>query len=103
MDIEEIAELISKPDSEIFFMKDSKEELKIHCKYNWISENKPIDKKVLMMVGLTELSRFEVFSTFSQDYIMTIDPTSLSARVPNIINRYLELTKLTKRVSVREI
>ena len=71
--------------------------------YNWISENKPIDKNVIMMVGLTELSRFEIFSTLSQKYIMTINPTSLSARVPNIINRFLELTNLTKWISEREI
>ena len=71
--------------------------------YNWISENKPIDKNVIMMVGLTELSRFEIFSTLSQKYIMTIDPTSLSARVPNIIKRFLELTNLTKWISEREI
>ena len=71
--------------------------------YNWISENKSLDKKVIMIVGLTELSRFEVFSTLSQSYVMTINPTSLSARVPNIINRFLELTKLSKWVSSREI
>jgi len=71
--------------------------------YNWISENKPIDKKVLMMVGLTELSRFEVFSTLAQQYVMTINPNSLSARVPNIIKRFLELTNLTKWVRERDI
>ncbi len=44
LEIEEIAELISIPGSDTFFSKDSDEELKIYCNYEWISEN--ISEKV---------------------------------------------------------
>ena len=37
--VEKIAEIISMPNSEIFFGKKTKEDLKISCKYNWLVDS----------------------------------------------------------------
>ena len=44
LSIEKIAEIISIPNSDIFFEKKTKDELKISCRYDWLIDN--ISKKV---------------------------------------------------------
>ena len=39
LNTEKIAEIISIPNSEIFFEKKTKDELQISCKYDWLVNN----------------------------------------------------------------